>query len=208
MKVFLRIVTMCALLVFVVLLFPVLVKLFTPWHEAWYDLSEAENQRLLDAWSAMDKGDALDLDEKFMFGESPVLAWSRRDFEKSPEGIERAFYKTVVAVYSSSKSTKMPKFENVRVRTCEDADWTDLSACGKYKILTDGGWTVSYYSVRLPDRFEPRDGANVHVQVVVSVDENPDGGDVECLTTKTFSYVFIPQIRSGRCELLHWFTNL
>ena len=75
--------TICALLVFVVLLFPVLVKLFTPWHEAWYDLSEAENQRLLDAWSGRNMDIVIDMHP---FEGDELEVFVKKLLDRMPEG--------------------------------------------------------------------------------------------------------------------------
>ena len=180
--------------------------LFTPWSEALYEMSGEENRRQLDSLAIMRKGGRPDA--KCMIGDNFVINGLPRDFEKAADGNERVFFKAAVAIETPLGSTQTPKLENVRIRLCGDEEWTDLGACGEFETSTNDCWVTRYHELRLPERFEPQEGANAHVQVVVSASENADGDGAQRHFSKTFSYVFIPQIRSGRCKLLHWFTSL
>ena len=84
----------------------------------------------------------------------------------------------------------------------------DLGAGGECEISTNDCWVTKYHELRMPERFEPQEGVNAHVQVVVSATEDVNGNRFERHYAKTFTYVFIPQIRSDRCELRHWFKRL
>ena len=81
--------------------------LFTPWRDALYDLSEVESQRQLGSVAAKLKGGMPDT--KCMIGDSVVITWIPRDFEKTAEGGERffqgvCFYFHVVQVKSNNEA--------------------------------------------------------------------------------------------------------
>ena len=180
--------------------------LFTPWREALYDLSEVEGRRQINSVIALQKGGMPD--SKCMIGDSMVITWLPRDYEKTAEGEQSVCFKAFVAIDTPIESDQTPKLESVRIRSCENDVWTDLGTCIEYATETNDRWVTKYHELRLPKRFEPQEGTNVYVQVVVSATEKSNTDDSQHPFFKTFSYVFIPKIWSGRSELLHWFTSL
>ena len=122
--------------------------LFTPWREALYDLSDMECRRQIDSLNEMLKGG--ETDKKFTIGNNFVTTWLRRDFEKTMEGAEHVFFRASVSIYVPRESIQTLKLENVRIRLCDDEEWTYL-ACGECKTCTNDCWVVKYHKFRLPE---------------------------------------------------------
>jgi hypothetical protein len=203
MKLVKVIITVGVLICLVVLLLP---GLFTPWREALYDMPDVESRRQTDSLDAMRKGNMPDAN--CTIGDSVVITWLPRDFEKIAGGKERAFFKAFVSIDTPIRSIQTAKLDNVSMRLSVDEDWTELGACSAYKTSTNDCWVTRYHEMRLPKRFEPQEGTNAYVQIVVSATEKANEDDGERQFSKTFSYEFVPEIRSGRSKFLHWFTSL
>ena len=180
--------------------------LFTPWREALYDLSDDMRQIQHDAVECKRTGGVPNA--KCLIENSVVITWLPRDFEKTAEGGQSVYFKAFVSIATPIGADQTPKLENVRIRSSENDGWTDLGSCSEYATETNDRWVTKYHELRLPKRFEPQEGTNVYVQVVVSATEKSNTDDSQHPFFKTFSYVFIPKIWSGRSELLHWFTSL
>ena len=181
------------------------ITLFSPWRDALYTISADTSQRMDDAENLIKRG--LKPDSEWMIGDSLVMVWLPRDCDRLADGNERTFFKAWVSFETPHTSIQVPCLERLRIRMGVDGPWTELCADSDESASTDGCIVSRYYETRLPKQFEPQEGTNAYVEVVVSAVAPGNCDEPPKRLVKTLSYEFEPDITSGTCEMLHLFCS-